>query len=162
MDHGMLGGGMMGGNMMGGNMMGHGGPGMAAIEPRSMDWPDAMMVDHIEGRIAFLRAELKITEAQAVAWEAFANVMRENAKRIAEIRSSAPAEGEAPPPLDARLGHLETRLAASLEGVRALRPALGALLGVLSEDQRNSVDELLIGHIGLMPGGPSTMGMNRM
>src|SRR5262245_38756859 len=54
-------------NMMGMmRMMGKMGPGMAII-------------DRVEGRIAFLRAELKITEAQASAWDAFAAALRTNA-----------------------------------------------------------------------------------
>src|SRR6516165_8683561 len=60
---------MMGGSMP---MMKMIGLGMAAI-------------DHIEGRIAFLRAELNITEAQASAWNAFADAMRTNAKKLAEV-----------------------------------------------------------------------------
>src|SRR5262245_63948753 len=59
--------GMMG--MM--RMMGMMGPGMATI-------------DRVEGRIAFLRAELKITEAQAGAWDAFAAALRTNAQKLAE------------------------------------------------------------------------------
>jgi hypothetical protein len=48
-------------------MMGGGMGGMATI-------------DRVEGRIAFLRAELKITDAQADVWNGFADALRANAK----------------------------------------------------------------------------------
>jgi hypothetical protein len=39
----------------------------------------AMMAKHIEGRLAFLKTELKITDAQLPLWNAFAQAMRDNA-----------------------------------------------------------------------------------
>ena len=42
-------------------------------------------IDHIEGRIAFLRAELKITDAQMSAWNAFADALRANARKLGEV-----------------------------------------------------------------------------
>src|SRR4029434_2294118 len=56
-------------------MMGPGMDGMATI-------------DRVEGRIAFLRAELKITDAQANAWNGFAEALRANAKKLGELRTS--------------------------------------------------------------------------
>ena len=40
------------------------------------------MADHVEGRIAFLKAELNIAEAQMTQWDAFADALRENARRM--------------------------------------------------------------------------------
>ena len=45
-------------------------------------------IDHIEGRIAFLRAEIKITDAQMSAWNAFADALRANAKKLGEVRAA--------------------------------------------------------------------------
>ena len=39
-----------------------------------------MMADHTEGRIAFLKTELKITDAQLPLWNAVADAIRANAK----------------------------------------------------------------------------------
>ena len=39
-------------------------------------------IDHVEGRISFLRTELKITDAQTSAWNAFADALRANAKTL--------------------------------------------------------------------------------
>src|ERR1039458_9744443 len=54
-----------------------------------MDGPGRMgmmgmmgMAGHVEGRIAFLKAELKITETLMPQWNAFADALRENARRM--------------------------------------------------------------------------------
>ena len=54
------------------------------------------MIDRIEGRIAFLRAELKIAEAQSQAWTAFADALRANARKWNEPRAG-PAQAGATP-----------------------------------------------------------------
>src|SRR5450756_682875 len=69
--------------------MGMMGPGMGGMAT----------IDRVEGRIAFLRTELKITDAQAGAWSAFADALRANAKKLAEVRASMmPKPGDAQPP----------------------------------------------------------------
>ena len=92
--------------------------------------------DHVEGRIAFLRAELAISEGQAAAWDAFAEAMRANAKRV--TAPPAPAEGAL-----GRLESAEQRLSERLEGVRATRVALAALQPQLDEAQKKTLDALL-------------------
>src|SRR5215831_16076595 len=130
------------------------GPGMAAI-------------DRIEGRIAFLRAELNISEAQASAWNAFADAMRTNAKKLAEVRASMMARLDAgqqqAPTMAERLDQQERSLLARLEGTRALKSAVTNLYATLSEDQKKTANELLapqmgMGMMAMMPGqGPGQM-----
>jgi hypothetical protein len=123
--------------MMG--MMGRGMDGMATI-------------DRIEGRIAFLRAELKITDAQADAWNGFADALRANAKRLAEVRASMmpkPGEGQPASTLPARLEQQEQWLAARLDGTRAMKSAFGQLNEVLSDDQKKTANDLLTPHMGM-------------
>ena len=43
------------------------------------------MADHVEGRIAFLKTELKITDAQQPLWNAVADAMRASAKDMAAM-----------------------------------------------------------------------------
>jgi len=71
--------GMMSGDMMGNMMrMMAGGPG--GMRPRSMGPMAEMMApEHVEGRIAFLKTELKITSEQEASWNAFADILRANA-----------------------------------------------------------------------------------
>jgi hypothetical protein len=84
--------GMMGQGGMGGmGMMGQGGMGMGGGMMGGM----ALMMgpQHIDGRLAFVRAELKITDAQQKAWDDFAAAMRAAANTLqtahASMRSGA-------------------------------------------------------------------------
>lgn len=97
--------------------------------------------DYIEGRIAFMHAELRITDSQMAAWTEFANVLRANAKRSAEAHG---AKGQQAATTTAdRLDEQERRLAARLEGVRALKAAYGKLYAVLDDKQKKTADELM-------------------
>ena len=109
------------------------------------------MIDHVEGRIAFLRTELKITDAQNAAWNTFADALRANAKSLAEVRTSMmPQQGAASQTLVDRLSVQEKWLAASLEGTRAIKSALTNLIGSFSDEQKKAADELLAPHMGMM------------
>ena len=108
-------------------------------------------IDRVEGRIAFLRTELKITDAQNAAWNAFADALRANAKSLGEVRASMiPQAGAAQQSLTDRLALQERWLAARLEGTRAIKSALTNLVGTLSDDQKKTADELLAPHMGMM------------
>src|SRR6516225_10782796 len=43
------------------------------------------MARHVEGRLAFLKTELKITDAQLPLWNSVADAMRANAKSIGDM-----------------------------------------------------------------------------
>ena len=123
--------------MMG--MMGRGMDGMATI-------------DRIEGRIAFLRAELKITDAQTDAWNGFADALRTNARKLAEVRATTmPKPGDGPPAstLSARLDQQEQWLGARLDGTRAMKSAFAKLNEALSDDQKKTANDLLAPHMGM-------------
>jgi hypothetical protein len=114
-------------------MMGSGMGGMATI-------------DRIEGRIAFLRVELKITDAQAEAWNGFAEALRTNAKKLADIRATPRGDAST---LTARLDLQEQWLAARLDGLRSMKTAFAKLNEILSEDQKKTANELLAPHMGM-------------
>jgi len=100
-----------------------------------------------------LRTELKITEAQTSAWDAFAEALRANAKKLGEVRGSMMAQMNAEQQaqtLADRLGLQERWLATRLEGTRAIRSAVTTLYGVLSDDQKKTADEILAPHMGMM------------
>jgi LTXXQ motif family protein len=127
-------------------------------------------IDRIEGRIAFLRAELKITDAQANAWNAFADALRANAQKLTAARlAMMPASG-AQQTLTERLDTQERWLTARLEGLRSIKAAFTPLFGTFSEEQKKTATEILSPHLGLammsgpmMPGmGPGQMGNGRM
>ena len=101
-----------------------------------------MAPDRIEGRIAFLHAELKITEAQMPAWTDFANVLRANAKRLADARAASPQRTAGTTAVE-RVDDQERWLTVRLDMVRALKPAFGKLQAVLDDKQTKAADELV-------------------
>jgi hypothetical protein len=82
MDHGTMG--------QGGSMMGHPGMGMDKGMMQGMGGMrgDASMctrmTGHIEGRLAFLKAELKITSEQESLWNDYAAAVRDNAQAMTD------------------------------------------------------------------------------
>src|SRR6266567_1547758 len=108
-------------------------------------------IDHVEGRIAFLRTELKITDAQTGAWNAFADALRTNAKNLGEVRASMmPQAGAASQTLVDRLALQEKWLTARLEGTRAIKSAMTNLVTTFSDDQKKTADDILAPHMGMM------------
>ncbi len=121
---------MMHGPGGGTSMRGPGGAGAAMTMPPQ----------HVEGRLAFLRAELAVTDAQREAWERFAQAIRAAAAHDREAREAAPAaDGGAL----ARVARAEALLVASLARVRAVRGALAALLPSLTDAQQRTLEQLL-------------------
>ena len=137
--------------MMSGGMMGQGG----------MDMQSMGMTEHTAGRIAFLRAELQITDAQSKAWDAFADAMQKIGSQLKAADMPMMAEASAPQLL-ARLDSQERMLTARLEGVRAMKAAFAPLYEALSAEQRKTADDLLANHMGLMPLGMMQGGMGNM
>jgi hypothetical protein len=139
-------------NMMGSNM-----PMMAMMRTMGMSGPGmggAATIDRVEGRIAFLRTELKITDAQSGTWNAFADVLRANAKRLGDVRAAMmPQSGagqQQAATLADRLEVQERWLSARLEGTRTIRTAFVNLSGVLSDEQKQTANDLLAPHMGMM------------
>lgn len=140
-------------NMMGGMMTMMSGGARMGMGGNAM--PGMGIAEHVEGRIAFLRAELRIADAQAATWEAFAAVLRDNAKRPDAAAMPAMPAGD----LLTQLETQERLLAAKLETARATRAAYAALHEILSAEQRQTIDELLRTHGALMPPGMMQAGM---
>ncbi len=150
---GMMGPGMMGQGMMmncpmmGSGMMGSGNP-------------------HTEGRLAFLKTELKITESQEKAWNRFSDVMREVDQKRASASTKMGQGGmapgmmgqgtmgqgtmgqgmmsqstglSAPDALKKRVDLVETHLG----NLKKLQAATAKLYRDLDESQKKTADELL-------------------
>jgi hypothetical protein len=140
MPGGMMG--MMGqGGMMG--MMGQGGMmGMMA------------MADHVEGRISFLKTELKITDPQMPQWNAFADALRANARRMSEMRNTTMQggmSGQSGASVSApdRLDRMEKMMTAMTEAVKASKSTLAPLYAVLTDEQKKMADQLIHGPMGM-------------
>ena len=143
--------GMMGGAGMMNMMQMMGMMGRSGAETGCAGMSGMATIDRVEGRIAFLRTELKITDAQTSVWNAFADALRANAKSLGEVRASMMSQqGAAPQALVDRLTLQEEWLAARLEGARAIKSTLTNLVATFSDDQKTAADELLAPHMGMM------------
>jgi hypothetical protein len=116
-----------------------------------MSLEDDMMIERVEGRIAFLHAELKITAAQEKSWQGFATALRTNAQKLDELRTTVNAAVPGLPSTLQQLERQERWIAARLDGVRALKTTLEPLYSGMSDDQKQRADELLPLHLGLIP-----------
>jgi len=113
------------------------------------------MADHIEGKIAFLKTELKITDAQMPQWDAFADALRANARRISGMQATMMQggmmdQGNAPLSAPDRLDRMEKSMTAMLEGLKEMKAALAPLYAVLTEEQKKAADQLIHGPMGMM------------
>jgi periplasmic protein CpxP/Spy len=101
----------------------------------------------IEGRIAFLKTELKITDAQTAQWNEVADAMRKNDAvmrgLMRQARGAQPAS--APNALDA-LTRREQVAQVRAEGAHNLATAFRPLYASFSDEQKRTADELLGRH----------------
>ena len=107
--------------------------------------------DHIEGRLAFLKAELKITEAQLPQWNAFAAAARASATQMNDMMkgSAMMMPGGSQSTLPQRLDLIEKHMSAHLDMLRKLKSALLPLYTSLSDEQKRSADALFQGPMGM-------------
>ena len=110
----------------------------------------AGMAGHVEGRLAFLKTELKITDAQLPLWNAFAQTARENAKEMEGMMQGGMMGMSQSETLPDRLALREKMMAAHLEALRKLKTAVNPLYAALSDEQKKTADELLMGPMGMM------------
>jgi hypothetical protein len=122
----------------------HGGamPRMALMGGAAGMMPGAGIAN-VEGHIAFLRAELKITEPQQKAWDDLADALRTNAKALAAAPNSTMGAMSEKMPAVSRLEQQEKLLTSQLEALKRSRAALEALNAVLSDEQKKQLDGLL-------------------
>lgn len=130
---------------MPGGMMGS----MPMIGTMQMMMGQDGMAGHVEGRIAFLKAELKITEAQTPLWNVVADAMRTTAKGMADMPYGMAMMGSAAT-LPDKLATDEKAMAARLDALRKLKAAVEPLYAAFDADQKKTADELMIGPMGMM------------
>jgi len=142
-----------GGFMMGPNgMMGHGGMGswmMGGGGPSARMC--GMMAAHNDGRLAYLKTELKITETQTSLWNAYAEAARDNAQGMsARCSAMMTATGATGLSLPDRLDQHEQFMAAQLESMRTMNKAFRPLFAALSDSQKQSANQFFGGPMGMM------------
>lgn len=127
---------------MGMGMWGHG------RWSRGSDW----MLERVEGRLAFMKAELKITEAQTSAWNQVADAIRTAAKHHNERMKAIFAGEEKSKTLPERVDAQEQFMSVRLEEIRLIKTSLENLYAVLSDEQKKEADDMVIPMVGM--GGP--------
>jgi len=112
----------------------------------------------IEAHLAFLKTALKVTDAQAAAWNAVADVLREQARRHdAEIAARRKARETAaePPDLPTILQDRQKMAVEESDDLSKLLAALKPFYGLLTAEQKEAADHLFpSGHPGMGHGGP--------
>lgn len=138
-----------GAQMMGpGSMMGSGSTwGYGMMGSGSMMGPGAMMMpggpgQYMDGRLAFLEAELDIRPDQEELWNDFAEAYRAAGSHMQAMHESM-WQGDAPEALPERLAWHEQVMSSQLEAMKALREALLPLYQALDEDQKAVADSIM-------------------
>jgi hypothetical protein len=110
----------------------------------------AAMAGHVEGRLAFLKAELKITDAQLPLWNTFAEAVRDNAKAMGEMMQGGMMGASQSAKLPDKLATREKMMTAHLEALRKLTTAVDPLYAALSDEQKKTADEIMLTPMGMM------------
>jgi hypothetical protein len=111
-------------------------PGMSATSGT------ADVTDRIEGRIAFLKAELEITDKQMADWNVLADALRSSRQHLVEARKYLVADDKANSP--DRIERYERHLSERLEAVKSARTAFARLYPSLNDSQKQTADTILL------------------
>lgn len=148
-----------GGGRGGGRGMGMGPPGGAGMmEPGMMGMmmgprggamgPDSLRhFERIDAHLAYVRAVLRVTDAQAPQWNAFADAARAAAERLRQAYAQAIQAAQQPTTAPAQLERRIALLSAQVEAMRAFATSAEPLYAALSDEQKRTADDLLAEHL---------------
>jgi hypothetical protein len=126
---------------MGTGSMGQGQVGSAGMPGMAVGSPRVDLTNRIEGRIAFLKAELQVSDAQTSAWNKFADALRSSRSHLLQARTLLKSSEGAGAN---RLEQYEAHLGERLEALRSARMAFTQLYSALNEAQKRTADELVV------------------
>ena len=132
---------MMMEKMMQGHMGGMSGMG-AATGTTGMATGTADVTERIEGRIAFLKAELQITDKQMADWNVLAEALRSGRQHLVEARKFLVMDGKTSSA--DRLARYEGHLTERLEAIKSARAAFVRLYPTLGDAQKQTADAILL------------------
>jgi hypothetical protein len=99
---------------------------------------------HMDGTLAFLKTELKISAKQAAAWDGFAAAFSDaRPEGHGGMKHDGKKEGEAHVALPERMAHHEHMMEMQLTQMKKMHAAVGALYGTLGEHEKHLADELI-------------------
>jgi hypothetical protein len=102
-------------------------------------------VDRVEARIADLHQKLHITAAQASPWNAFAGVMRDNAKIVRDTVVEKTQSSTGTTAVD-ELHSYQDLAQAHVDGLARLIPTFEALYATMSDSQKKIADAMFAPH----------------
>lgn len=140
---------MMGmGQGLGGGMMGCGMGGMMGMMGQR-----GKLAMHIDGRIAFIKAELGITEAQEPAWDEFQKAMRAHFSQMQNMHQSMMSRmmgmmsggNRKPMPVPEALSTRIAMMESHLAEMKTMQAAVDKLYSALDAKQKEKADQLATG-----------------
>ena len=139
----------IGSEMMERGRMRSGMSGPGAMDGGMMPMMMGSGVGHTEGRLAYIKAELKITDIQMPQWNAFADAVRANVAAMADLRRSMASDQKAGAGLPERLALEDKLLSTHYTAVKKSHASLIKLYDALSSEQKKLADGIVIGFMGI-------------
>jgi protein CpxP len=106
--------------------------------------PEDHGVASVEARIKELHSRLHITEAQKTQWDNLAQVMRENAQAMVDMKKQRAADAKSMTAVDVVKSYSEV-IQAHEEGMKKFVPAFEDLYNSLSDSQKKIADSMFRG-----------------
>ena len=97
----------------------------------------------VEGRLAYAKALLGITDSEAAAWKAYEDVSRANVQSLRAAHQAMMTAEQSGSPID-RMQAQTGMMQAQLDARKALQPATEALYKALTPEQRDRADAVLL------------------
>ncbi len=115
-------------------MMGRGGPGGGFSNPAAM----------VEGHLAALKVELKITSGQESAWKTFTDKARKQSETMIAQRAQATGQTATDQPAPERLAQRTAIAKQHLAGMESMTTAVKDLYATLTPEQKKIADQVLV------------------
>lgn len=122
-------------------------PGAMGTQAIGETQPAGSSAARLEGRIAFLRTELRITPAQMSAWDAFADSLRAGREHIDAARAALQEGNSAADPM-ARVEAYERHLRERAEAMHMTRMAFTTLYAQMDDSQKRVAATTMLPFIG--------------
>lgn len=108
----------------------------------SQDARPPALPTHMEGRLAFLRAELRITEAQTAKWTDFVDAVRAAGKQVQLPCADAARSGTSPSSLE-RIETAGKLLSARADALKSVASNGRTLYASMTDEQKTLADDLM-------------------
>ena len=102
--------------------------------------------DEVETRIKTLHSQLRVTAAQEAAWNNVAQVMRDNAKTMSDLRRQQTASEKSASAPDMLTAYAKT-IDAHADGLHKFTPVFQTLYDSMSEAQKKTADTVFRDHV---------------